>query len=384
MSETTAPDDIRSQILGAMEGPDTPEPAKVEPEDPTRSRGPDGKFAKAEPEVTEPEPEPEPEVAETPETAEPEKPEEPKTAEAPANWPADAKEAFKELTPKAQAFMLDRSKQMEADYTRKTQAIATFRKDYEPVAQMFAPHADVMRAKGFTPETLIKSWYGVEKALVDGKGVDIIEGIVKAYPNIDKAALARRLGFAAATGAEALPEPQGQQFALPPEVQARLDAHDQFIAQQQWREQNAQIEARRSQESRVMSEIEKFSTEVDATGKPLRPYFAEVEDDMTVLANALRMQTGSVPPLAELYDRAVGMNPTTRAKIEADRIAAHVAQRTAAEKKTREAARAKSDQAKRAASPVIGAPGTGQAAMRNGERTLRDQLLEAADDASAA
>src|SRR5690349_15192904 len=113
-----------------------PEAAEAEPAPPKegeRARGPDGKFVKTEEpelpltEVTEPAAEAKPTEAEKPEGEAAET--KPDTREAPANWKAADKETFKALPAEAQDFLLRRHKEMEAGLTKKTQEIATFRKD---------------------------------------------------------------------------------------------------------------------------------------------------------------------------------------------------------------------------------------------------------------
>src|SRR5688572_17361777 len=48
--------------------------------------------------------------------------------EAPQHWPADKREMFAKLPSEAQRLLLDRHKEMEADYTRKTTELSEQRK----------------------------------------------------------------------------------------------------------------------------------------------------------------------------------------------------------------------------------------------------------------
>ena len=379
----TGTDDVRSALAAAFtehEAPvETVETPAEEPERPSRARAPDGKFAKADeaPEAEAVEAKPEPAKAETAE-------EQPETAptgkEAPANWSADDKAMFGNVPAEAQEFLLRRHQAMEADYTRKTQAIAEFQRDFEPVSQMFAPHKQIMRDKGFTPATLIQSWYNVEKALVDGKGLDIIDGLIKGY-NIDPKALAARLGIAANP-----PQPDGQTPAaqLPPELLTRLTRTEQFIADQQRAAQQREQEAHLAKQNQVMGEIEQFATAKDKSGQPLHPHFDEVQDQMAILATAAKQMNGTVPPLAELYDQAVWANPSVRAKQIAAERAASEAQHKAAEKQRQEEARAKAEKSARAGSSVTGSPGTGQTAQaKRTVGSIRDELEAAMEDNAA-
>jgi phage shock protein A len=360
-----------------------------------RPRGPDGKFL---PEETRAEPTREPAEAAAKPTEGEEAEAKPSDArEPPTNWKAADKETFKALPAPAQDFLLRRHKEMEADYTKKQQASAAFRKDYEPVDTMLAPYKDAMKAKGFTPHTLIQAWANVETELAAGgqRTVSIIKQIVDGY-NPDKAELAKALGLVgapaqAAVVGEAPPAAQngaGEHIQLPPQLLAeleqlrqmagvvpqlkqRLDGYDQQATA-------AREAARVAAEAAVMNRIEEFKSANDGKGNLLNPHFDEVEADMTALAQAAIAAKQPVPPLKELYERAVWSNPSTREKL-------RTAETQAAEKKRQDEARAKAAAARKASSSVTGAPGSGQAAptSRGSDRPLREELEDAYAEISA-
>src|SRR5688572_5545630 len=107
----------------ASELPSEPE-ADVHPNDPSRTR--DGKFRRktdAPVEASEPGPaEPEAPTAETPEPQPAEQ-----SLEAPSRWSDADKAMFAQQPREVQEFLVSRSKEMEADYTRKTQEVAETR-----------------------------------------------------------------------------------------------------------------------------------------------------------------------------------------------------------------------------------------------------------------
>jgi len=70
--------------------------------------------------VQEPQPQPQPQ----PQDPQPQDPQEQQALEPPAHWSEEKKEVFRRLTPEAQRFLLDRHREMEGDYTRKTQLLA--------------------------------------------------------------------------------------------------------------------------------------------------------------------------------------------------------------------------------------------------------------------
>lgn len=413
MSDEKAPaDDLRSILsasfdetmtsaaaldIGASAKPaDGAEPAaKVEPEpkepkEGERARAPDGKFAKKDGEAEE---KPDPAAADKPKdepkaeakTDGAEKPVEPKEEPkadgkgAPENWSASDKALFKLQSPDAQAFLLRRHGAMEADYTKKVGAIAELKKEFEPIQQMFAPHLDVLKQKGMTPASTIRAWANVETALANGKGVDVIAGMIKGY-NIDKAALGKALGFTSTTAAEpgtdpatTIPAPDGTPgpITLPPELtqelqqlRARLDAQDS-------ERRNAQTSAAQERESKVETDITNFKSASNDKGELLHPYFEEVEPAMIALASSYVASKQPIPPLPELYETAVWANPSTRAAMLASQKAVDQA-------KLAEEARAKAASARKAGSSVTGAPGSGQSSKQiRGDLALRDELDEA-------
>lgn len=309
-------------------------------------------------------------------------------------WTPAQKEMFKRQAPDVQEFILGRHKALEADYTRKTMALANFRKDYEPVEQIFAPHRDVMRQKGLTPRSLIEAWTNVETRLARGEGIDVIKGLIQGY-GIDTNQLSAALGFHArqATQDPARQDEQGdgqqlpytidkngEPVALPPMVIEKLRKLDEFEQRLNRVDQfNSHIinEGRSAQERRMMNHIESFKSATDESGNLKHPHFDEIEDDMTTIANGLLARGQTVPALDELYERAVYANPSTRQSIRAAEV-------QAAETKRSEEAKAKAAAARKAGSSVTGYPSAGQApgATHKAERSLRDELLAAATEAA--
>lgn len=377
------------------------DPVEADPKDGDRARGPDGKFLKKDEadakaalasDKDSGKQEKAEATAKTGDTKDPakageeaDKPEA-KPADSkgpPENWSASDKAMFKLQSAEAQDFLLRRHRQMEADYTKKLAPLADLKKEYEPVQQLFAPYVDVLKQKGLTPQTVIRRWADVETALANGKGIDIISGLVKGY-GIDKAALGKALGFTSTPSGEPgtdptkTADPAGgntpQPIALPPELANELrDLRARLDAQEQTR-QNAQAQAARDREAKVESDITNFKSAANPQGELLHPYYEEVEPAMIALASSYVASKQPIPALEELYETAVWANPSTRAALLAS-------QKQAEQLKANEEARAKAASARRAASSVTGAPGSGQSSRPvRGELSLREQLAEAAAD----
>lgn len=394
------PEDIRSALRAAMEAqtdaPETPQreaPVESTPEPasregaPERARGPDGKFIRADAEAEDASPKPaaDPATQQQPTPAGSDSPntDGPAGKEPPQNWRAADKELFKTLPAPAQDFMLRRHTEMEADYTRKTQQLAQLRTDYEPVAQMFAPHSDQLRARGLTPASLIQAWANVEQRLMGGDGVNVVRSLVDGYKiPVDQlmAALGYRAPATTASGDQQPPPPEAP--AIHPQIAQELAVQRQWIQGEVQRQQYAQQQARAFEANRISNDIDQFRSAVDSAGQPLHPYFADVEHDMAALVRGYQGQGMPVPPLSELYDRAVYSNPSTRAALQQSQAAAAEAQRQAAEAKAKADARAKAESARRAGSSVTGAPGGAPPATtrRGADGSIRDALRAAMED----
>lgn len=395
VEQPDAGEDLHAQLSAAFDAQDTETPQKPEPSQETRQRGPDGKFLKAAADASASEPS-ESESPRTPVKAEAEKPApeatppkpdaKPVGNEAPTTWKTEAKEAFKALPPEAQSILLTRHREMEADYTNKMHTLTALKRDYEPVQQILAPYDQQIKAKGFTPASLIQAWSNVEIALANPQSAaQVVKQLVDNY-KIDPNQIAQLLGLSRpAAGQEPPPPADGQQpITLPPELTRELtelrNGYHQVTSFQAQQQQNAQREA----ESRVMSTIQAFESAKDEKGNLLHPHYSELEDDMVALYAAERAR-GRVPELQEVYDKAVWSNHSTREKLQASQRAAEEAQRAEADEARRVAARAKAERAKRAGSSVTGAPGqTGASRSLNGESSLRDQLNAAFEEVSDA
>jgi hypothetical protein len=401
-------DDIRSSLAAALaesEGT-APDPAAQAPAAPDagdntdsadgRVRGPDGKFVKKDEAAPAAKP-----AAGKPDTAavpDPNAPAAPvaDSKDPPTHWSQADKDKFKSQAPETQAFILDRFKAMEGDYTRKTQAIANLKNEYGPVDEMFAPHKDVLRQKGFTPRSLIEAWANVETKLAAGpdSAIDVIKGLVSGY-SIPVEKIAAALGLSRGSAPAPQPNQQqpgqqptavenGQQVALPPEVVREIQQLREQVGSfgQKFQTIEQRDEAQRravafQQEQAVENQVNEFRNSVDDKGSLLHPHMAEVEGLMTSLAQAALASKQPVPSLKELYETAVYAHPSTREKV-------LTAQRQQEEAKRADEARAKAASARKAGSSVTGAPGPGQApnGKSNTELSLREQLEAAADEAA--
>jgi hypothetical protein len=264
-----------------------PVEAAAEPvaDDAGRLRGPDGKFV-AKPDSAEP-------VASQEPTADPAKPAaitapEPaqQPLEAPTRWTADKKAQFAAWPRDVQETVLERIKEQEADYTRKTQETAELRRSAEPILNAIAPYQQYLNQVapriGQTPDKMIANLIGVEYQLRTGdpyEKVTALHQIAQSY-GIDLAAMSR-----------------GEMPAGPDPAYTQLRQSFGTLEQQV-----AQLRQEREQEQQrqTVQQIESFSTAADESGRPKHPHFERVRGVMGQL-----MGDDPTLTLEQAYQKAV-------------------------------------------------------------------------------
>ena len=279
------------------------------------------------------------EADESEESEESEEVEEVATA-APDHWSASDKETFGKAPPELQSWLLERHKSMEGDYTRKTKDIADIKRDWEPVQELFAPHAEEMRATGQTPAGIIKRWSDISNSLTSN-------------PQQTIQWLANQYGVTMGEQAEAAyVDPAVQN------LQQELHQLKQAVVQRE----NAESQQRLTT---VQNDLQTFADQKTEAGELAHPHFEAVVDDMVSLARVEQNQ-GRTPTVGDLYEKAVWSNPEVREKVLA-------AQRDAAAKQAEKAAKAKTVKAKRAQKTLKASP-DGDVVS---ELSLREQLEQA-------
>jgi len=245
---------------------------------------------------------------------------------APDHWSSENKTLFESQTPEAQQFLLDRHKEMEADYTRKTQDIAEVRNELGPYWDKFSAQRGHLQRQGISTSQYLENLTNAD-LMLSRDPVGGIRQIAQAY-GVD------------------LSDPSflQEQSAVDPQVQTLQQELSELRNTITQRDQAAY----ETSLSTFQEQINSFATKTTETGEAAHPYFEEVMNDMVVLAQAEQTQ-GRTPELSKLYEQAVWANPTTRAK----QLAADKAVQAAdAEKR----ARAKAAKAKEASSSLSGSP----------------------------
>lgn len=335
-AETPAPVVDAKAPAEAAKPVDTPEKPAVVRED---GRDEHGRFAKKEGEV---------ETVDT-KTVETD-PKAPTTdtvvidTEAPQHWPSKDRDLFAKQPADVKAWLLDRTKSMEADYTKKTMEVAPIRRMKEELDVMLAPYRDQYRLQGLDDVGAIRQLVAAHDYLVRD-------------PQAAIAYLAKSYGvdLTAASDPNA-PQPDPQMKAIQTELAQFRSERQQEVTARQSAEQAAKLQ-----------EVTSFAEEKDSQGQPMRPYFDDVAQEIKALLS-LNPGPKSRQDLQDAYDRAVYANPNTRAKV----TAAENAKRQASEDAER---KAKADAAKRAGYDVTGQGGLGQAEIK--DESIRGALSRA-------
>jgi hypothetical protein len=237
---------------------------------------------------------------------------------APNHWPKDFAAKFEALDAPAQHMFMERYKDLEGDYTKKTQAISKYKKRQDAFDEIMQPF------KG-----------DFERAGMDDVGA--VRQLLAAHDYLRKdpqnaiAWLANQYGVdTSAIGNDSAVE---DEFADPQVKQLQ-----QQVAQLTGFIQNQQTQQQSHEQASTQSFIDQFAAETDASGNPAHPHFETVRSVMGSL-----ISSGNATDLKSAYEAAVYANPELR-QAELERVAAKQSQakvKTEAVQKAKKAQRSK-------------------------------------------
>ncbi len=206
----------------------------------------------------------------------------PKALDAPAHFTAEQRAKFATLTPEAQEIVRGTEKAREAEYTRRSQEVAEYRKTADPFVEAVKPHLEYLQQVapqvGNTPAGMIHAIIATERTLRQGQPQERYQAFAQ---------LAQAYGVdlrAFATGQIPVHQPQAQPVQDP-----RLDTVSRELAQ---------LKAEREREV-ADRQITSFSTERDEQGQPRYPYFEKVKHVMASI-----IQSGQADNLQDAYRMA--------------------------------------------------------------------------------
>lgn len=278
-------DDLRNALEASFDTLENEDETPAEEAAPPEKEGEDAAESAGEDESTSQEDEPAPDEAsgseaEEDEQAESEDDDEP-AIEPPQHWAEEHKETFRNLPAEAQNFVLDRHKQMEADYTRKTQEIADVRNAVRPAREALnIPEGQEGRYVG--------SLVNADMYLRQSPN-EAIQQIAQAY-GIDLGQFGRGN----------LDEDEDEKDPYVAQLEEKVQNLERQFTERTQNEQQANA-------AQLDQQIQAFADEKDDKGDYKHPHFAEVRAHMGGL-----MQAGAAQTLEDAYDQAVWARPDLR------------------------------------------------------------------------
>ena len=259
----------------------------------------------------------------------------------PQHWPKDFKESFEKLPVEAQHLLYDRHKELEGDYTKKTQGIAKYRKRQEALDEIMKPYLADFQRLGMDDIGAVRQLFAAHDYLrKDPK--QAIQWLAKNY-GVDMS----EVGMDTAEDEYADPQVKALQQQV-----AQLQG---FLNQQQ----QTQMQ---SVQQDTQSMIDKFASAKDANGNLKYPHFEEVRDRMGVL-----IQGNQAQDLESAYEMAIYADPKLRQSL----MDNYAATKTQKEVKTEAVKKAKKAQR----STVRGNPTPAEKALPTG-LSVRDTILK--------
>jgi hypothetical protein len=233
----------------------------------------------------------------------------------PEHWSAEDKATFAKLPQEGQAFLLKRHGEMEAEFTRRSQANAGAVQFTQSLAPVFTDRRiqSSLQQLGINPTQAVQEWasfhvramspnqqdrFSVLVDLTERMGLDparIFSALNKS-PIPEGLAEAELKDPAVKFFADRLGQTTGELNALRSEIQSRWAAENQARAQ--------------AGEQHARSNIDQFADEIGADGKPLRPHFNAVLPIILDLYKANPQRS-----LADAYDAACWSHPEVRKQL---------------------------------------------------------------------
>lgn len=277
---------------------------------------------------------------------------EPGDLPAPAQWSAEDQEIFRSVDKNTQEWLLARDKAVAEQYQEQLSAVQPL----QQVSQTWDPY---FKQLGMPPAELLNGLLQTEMKLRTGtpqQKQDALIGIMRSYG----------IGVGQEQ-AQQLPEDIQQD----PVAQALNQRLNEVLEGQQTLKSQMENQFGALQVQQVQSQVgalHAFRDQTDAEGKPLHPYFSEVENLMDTLA-ANAMATGQQTTLEDVYQQACWASPGVRAKLQSADRSAGIAgrQQTAADKQ-------------RAGKSVSGSPAgsrTVQVADGGSDESVHDTVMKA-------
>jgi len=225
---------------------------------------------------------------------------------APKHWPKEEQEIFNAWDANVQHQVMDRYKAMEGDYTKKTQALAKYKKRNESLDEIYGPFRDDFQRAGMDEVAATRQLLAAHKYLREDPQ-QALKWLAQSY-GVDLKAVNDDTAIE-------------DEYADP-----QMKAMQQQIAQLQGTITNQQQQAQNMQKQEVQAMIDNFQTAKDADGNLKHPHFDVVQNQMSGL-----ISSGVAKDIASAYEMAVYANPETRAKVLDEKVKKETKQEVKAE-----------------------------------------------------
>ena len=225
---------------------------------------------------------------------------------APKHWPKEEQEIFNAWDANVQHQVMDRYKAMEGDYTKKTQALAKYKKRNESLDEIYGPFREEWKRAGMDEVAATRQLLAAHDYLRT-QPQQALKWLAKSY-GVD---------FTAVNDDTAIED----EYADP-----QMKAMQQQIAQLQGTITNQQQQTQNMQKQEVQAMIDNFQTAKDADGNLKHPHFDVVQNQMSGL-----ISSGVAKDIASAYEMAVYANPETRAKVLDEKVKKETKQEVKAE-----------------------------------------------------
>ena len=237
---------------------------------------------------------------------------------APNHWPKDFAAKFEALDAPAQHMFMERYKDLEGDYTKKTQAISKYKKRQDAFDEIMQPFKGDFERAGMDDVGAVRQLLAAHDYLRKDPA-NAINWLASQY-GVDIGAIGNDPALE-----DEFADPQVKQL-------------QQQVAQLTGFIQNQQTQQQSHEEASTQSFIDQFAAETDASGNPAHPHFETVRSVMGSL-----ISSGNATDLKSAYEAAVYANPELRQE-ELKRVAAKQSQakvKTEAVQKAKKAQRSK-------------------------------------------
>jgi hypothetical protein len=211
--------------------------------------------------------------------------------DAPQHWSKEFKEKFEKLPPEGQHIFMDRYKELESDYTKKTQNLAQFRKRNEAFDELFRPFRDDFQRAGMDDIAATRQLLSAHKYLRQNPK-EAINWLAGQYG----------VNLSEVTANDTAED----DYASDPQIK---EMRQQIAQLQNTLKTNAQVQ-QQNEVATTQSLIDDFANAKDPDGNLKHPHFEAVRETMGRF-----VKSGEAKSLDDAYDKAIYAIPEIRQKM---------------------------------------------------------------------